>query len=405
MSDRWGRKPVFIASLGAFTGASILCATAPTLGALVLFRVLQGLGGGALMPTGMATAFELFPRERHGRAIAVWGMSAMVAPAVGPTLGGWLVTSVSWRYMFIINAPIGIAAVIGGFKLLPSNTFRQRRPFDRLGFILGSGGLSLTVLGLSQANEWGWTSPATVGTLVLGVASLGFFVLHELDVKYPMLQLRIFSERTFRLSMGIVLFTGMANFARLVFVPLQLESLRGDSALKVGLLFFPPAVITAGAMAIAGRLCDRAGPRLPLILGAATTLASLIGFSQLHLHTPLYVICVLLSVQGIGFGLVGPPALVAGLSDLPKELMAQGTALRSLFNQVAGALAVAAFGAVVAAMMGTNPSSVQAQHAYNGAFVAASIGVLLSLVLAFRLPKEHTAPVGEFDEALALAAE
>jgi EmrB/QacA subfamily drug resistance transporter len=357
------------------------------------------------MPTGMATAFELFPRERHGRAIAVWGMSAMVAPAVGPTLGGWLVTSVSWRYMFIINAPIGIAAVIGGFKLLPSNTFRQRRPFDTLGFVLGSGGLSLAVLGLSQANDWGWTSPATVATLVLGVVSLGFFVLHELDVKFPMIQLRIFSERTFRLSMGIVLFTGMANFARLVFVPLQLESLRGDSALKVGLLFFPPAVITAGAMAIAGRLCDTAGPRLPLILGAVTTLASLIGFSQLQLHTPLYVICILLSVQGIGFGLVGPPALVAGLSDLPKELMAQGTALRSLFNQVAGALAVAAFGAVVAAMMGTNPSPVQAQHAYNGAFVAASIGVLLSLVLAFRLPKQDAAVVGELDDALALAAE
>src|SRR5206468_3052290 len=181
----------------------------------------------------------------------------------------------------------------------------------------------LAVLGLSQANAWGWAKPATVASLTVGIAMLLLFVVHELHTDHPMIELRMFKERPFRLSMGAMMFVWMANFARLVFIPLQLESLRGKTALTVGMLFFPAAVASAGGMAVGGRMVDRIGPRLPILLGCIVTLTSLIGFGRLTLTTPLWIICVFLSVQGVGFGLVGAPAMVAGLSDLPPHLMAQ----------------------------------------------------------------------------------
>ncbi len=150
LADRFGRRRVFLTSLVAFTLASAACAVAPTLGVLILCRVLQGLGGGALMPVGMTMVFEMFPRRQHGRAIAVWGMAAMVAPAIGPTLGGWLVTSFSWHWIFLINVPIGIAALIAGIRLLPDIGHREARPFDGLGLALGGGGLAVIILGIAR---------------------------------------------------------------------------------------------------------------------------------------------------------------------------------------------------------------------------------------------------------------
>ncbi len=240
LADRFGRKQVFLASLVGFTVASALCAVAPNLGLLVVFRVLQGLGGGAMMPVGMTMVFELFPREQHGRAIAVWGMSAMVAPAIGPTLGGWLVTSVSWHWMFLINVPIGIAALVAGLRLLPDAGFRERRPFDLAGLVFGGLGLAVVVLGIAQATTWGWTSTATVSCIGGGLVSLAVFAGHELRTDHPLIELRMFEQRAFRLAMGAFVFVMGAQFARLVFVPLQLESLRGFTAMKVGLMFFVP---------------------------------------------------------------------------------------------------------------------------------------------------------------------
>ena len=260
LADRFGRKRVFLGSLLAFTVASAACAAAPNLAVLVLFRVLQGFGGGAMIPVGMAIALELFPRERHGRAMAVWGMSAMVAPAIGPTLGGWLVTSVSWHWLFLVNVPIGAAALVAGLRLLPDVGPRDRRPFDVAGLVLGSAGLTVAVFGVAQGTAWGWTSPAIVLCLVLGLGSLALFVRHELRTPHPLIDVRMFSERSFRLAMGVLVFVMGANFARLVFVPLQLESLRGFTALRVGMMFIVPAIFTAVGMSLGGRLVDRVGP-------------------------------------------------------------------------------------------------------------------------------------------------
>jgi DHA2 family multidrug resistance protein len=387
LADRFGRRDVFLTSLVAFTLASAACGMAPNFTMLVVFRILQGLGGGALMPVGMMMVFELFPRERHGRAIAVWGMAAMVAPAIGPTLGGWIVTSVSWHWMFLINVPIGAVAVVAGLRLLPDIGHREARPFDGLGLALGGTGLALTVLGLAQGAAWGWRTTATIACIAVGLTALALFTRHELRTDHPVIELRMFEERAFRLAIGAFVFVMGAQYARLVFVPLQLESLRGFTAMKVGLMFFVPAVVTAIGMSIGGRLVDRVGPRTPSVVGCMGVAIAMLGLSRLSLTTPVWAIVFLLSVQGLGMGVTTSPLLVAGLSDLPARLVSQGSAVRSLASQVAGALAVAVLGSVVASQMGADPTPEQAQDAYNMAFLTAAGGVVISLALALRLPR------------------
>jgi EmrB/QacA subfamily drug resistance transporter len=329
-------------------------------------------------------------------------MAAMVAPGLGPTLGGWLATSVSWHWLFLVNVPIGALAVLAGLRLVPELGHRERRPFDGLGLVLGCGGLALTVLGLSEANDWGWTSPATLACTAAGVGGLVAFVRHELGTTTPMIDLRMFGERSFRLAIGTMLLVVIAQFGRLVYIPLALESLRGFSALRVGVLFLPAGVVSAASMQWGGRLSDRHGPRTPILIGCSIMFLAVAGFGTLTLTTPAAAIAGLMALQGLGLGFITAPAMVAGLSSLPAHLVSQGTAVRSLTSQVGGALAVAVLGTVVAARMGDSPSPAHAQASYNTAFLVAAAGMVVAGVLAWRLPRRAPSAAGA-PEALALA--
>lgn len=405
LSDRFGHKRVYLTALAAFTLASLACALAPNLGMLVLFRVLQGLGGGATTPVGMALVLKMFPRERHGRAVGIWGVAAMAAPAIGPTLGGYLVTSVSWHWLFLVNVPVGAVALVLGLRLLPSVPFGPAGRFDVVGFVTGSAGLALLVLGLSQANDWGWTSPATLGCIVVGIGLLLGFVLQELHTPEPTLELRMFRNRTFSMAFGITFLVVAAQYARLVFIPLDLEGLRDYTALTVGLMLAPAGLSTAVAMTIGGRLADRVGSRLPLIVGTSMMAVALFAVSRIGLTTPLWLISGLLMFQGFGMGLHAAPATVAAMDTLPPELLGQGSAMRSLTSQVAGAMSVAILGAVlsIATPVGATPE--QAQSAFGVVFMVAFVGMLGAVVLAVRIrpggkvPMHHDQAV-ELEEAL-----
>jgi len=395
LANTFGARRVLRVALVVFTAASLACAAAPNLGFLIAARVVQGLGGGALIPVGMAMVLGLFRRERHGRAIAVWGMSATLAPAVGPTIGGWIVTSVSWHWLFLINGPVGLATYLAGLRMLPDVGVRKRLPFDAVGLALGGGGLSFAVLGLSEANTWGWTSRSTIASIMIGLVALSGFVYRELHTDHPLIELRMFGDRTFRLAIGALLFVYIAHFGRLVFIPLQLEGLRGDTALKVGLLFLPAGLVQAAAMRTGGGLMDKLGPRLPIMVGCVAMFVAAVGFATIRLSTPLWVIELCMCMNGFGMGILTPPALVAGISDLPKHLVSQGTAVRSLFGQLSGAIAVAALGAVVAGRSGSSTNAAHIQSAYDAAFAVAAVGVIASILLASRLPKHIRVNPGE----------
>ena len=407
ISNRYGHKRIYLGALVVFTVASLGCALSPSLPALVGFRVLQGLGGGALMPVGMAIVFSIFPRERHGRAIGAWGIVAMAAPAIGPTIGGYLVTSVSWHWLFLVNVPVGIVAVAAGVRLLPVIPRTARTPFDVIGFVTGSAGLALLVLGLSEANGWGWGSPATLGCLLAGAAMLVAFVRNELRTEHPMLELRMFRNPTFSTASGITFLVVIAQYARLVFIPLQLEGLRGYTALEVGLMLAPAGVATAVAMQVGGRLADRLGPRAPLIVGTSLMAVGLLALANLGLTTPLWLIATFLAVQGTGMGLHAAPATVAAMDTLTSDLLGHGAAVRNLASQVGGAVSVALMGAVYAIVTPAGASPEQAQRGYDIVFYAALAGMLGALVLAVRLrPVRRAEPAEEVElepAALALA--
>jgi EmrB/QacA subfamily drug resistance transporter len=407
ISNRYGHKRIYLGALVVFIVASLGCALSPSLPALVGFRVLQGLGGGALMPVGMAIVFSIFPRERHGRAIGAWGIVAMAAPAIGPTIGGYLVTSVSWHWLFLVNVPVGIVAVAAGVRLLPVIPRTARTPFDVIGFVTGSAGLALLVLGLSEANGWGWGSPATLGCLLAGAAMLVAFVRNELRTEHPMLELRMFRNPTFSTASGITFLVVIAQYARLVFIPLQLEGLRGYTALEVGLMLAPAGVATAVAMQVGGRLADRLGPRAPLIVGTSLMAVGLLALANLGLTTPLWLIATFLAVQGTGMGLHAAPATVAAMDTLTSDLLGHGAAVRNLASQVGGAVSVALMGAVYAIVTPAGASPEQAQRGYDIVFYAALAGMLGALVLAVRLrPVRRAEPAEEVElepAALALA--
>lgn len=392
LADRFGRKPMFLLALTWFTVASVLCALAPNLLTLVLFRALQGLGGGAIMPIGMAMGLSFFPAENKGRAMAIWGVASMAAPAIGPTLGGWLVDSVSWHWMFLINLPIGLGAVLGGLRLLPGGGHRERRPFDGLGLFLGGAGLSLAVLGLMQGNSWGWASASTVSSLAVGVVMLGLFGRHELRHQPPLIELRLFQERNFRLAVAALALIMLPQYARLVFLPLALQGLRGFSAMKVGVLFFPAGVGSAIGMTIGGRLVDRIGPRRPILVGCAGVFVSMVLFWRLSIDAPAWWIVALMSLQGAAWGMTATPGMVAGLGKLPPRYLAQGTTIRSLTGQVSAAMAVAVLGAVVAIRMGDATTPAQRQAAFNSSYLLGALCTVGAFLVARHLPDSVETP-------------
>ena len=380
-ADRFGRRRIFLLSLSSFTIASLLCALAPNLTALVIFRVLQGLGGGALAPVGMAIVIELFPAQRRGRAMSTWGIASMAAPAIGPTLGGYLVTAVSWHWLFLINVPIGTLGVIFGLRVLRDLGYRESRRLDAFGLFLGGGGLALTLFAVTKANDWGWSSSSTIAMLAVGGGSLVGFVAHELRTDEPMIELRMFTIGVFALSMAVTLFTVAAQYTRLVFIPLSLETIRGYTALRVGLILTPAALLTAIGMSIGGRMVDRTGARRPMVMGSALMCLGAFSLGNIGVHTSVIAIIASLSTQGLGFGLCALPGVVVAMNSLPARYVAQASALRSLISQVAGATTVAVLSAVVAARLGTGtPTLKQSQSAYDTAFLIASIGMLIALV-------------------------
>lgn len=387
LADRFGRRRIFLLSLTWFTVASFLAALSPNLATLVVLRVVQGFGGGALTPVGMAIVVELFPVERRGRAMSLWGIASMAAPAIGPTLGGWLVTAVSWHWLFLINVPMGAGGLILGLRLLPDSGYRERRSFDALGSVLASGGLTVTLYAVTQADRWGWGSTRFVSLFGTGLALLVAFVLQERRCPEPMIDLAIFRSSVFSLGMTITLFITAAQYARLVFVPLALETLRGYTPFRVGLMLFPPAIATMVGMSIGGRLVDRIGPRLPVLTGAASmfTAAALLG--NVTVHTNPAVIIGSLAIQGIGFGMCAMPATVSAMNSVPARWVAQASAIRTLNSQVSGAVAISVLSAVVAARMGDNPTVTQQQDAYNTAFYVVAGGLVVAGVCAWFLPR------------------
>lgn len=350
LGDRYGLTRVYNLALVGFAAGSALCGLAWNLGSLVAFRLLQGLLGGILPSVTLTIILRIVPRERLGSAVGLYGLGAMVAPAVGPALGGYLVQYVSWRLIFFINVPVGIIGTVAAILVLPVFSGRAGRRLDVLGFVTVASALFALLLALSKAEDWHWTSYRILGLLTYGALALALFVVIELEVDDPLLDLRVFRYKAFTQSLILTVSLIAVLFVVLFYLPQFLQRGQGLGAFHAGLVLLPPATAMAVLMPLAGRIADHIGPRIPGVVGLTITT---IGTYLLHTITVdtsrgniMWYLTLLYS--GIAIGVM--PITSAGLGVVPPAQVNAASAFNNLFQRTASGLGVAVFTAIVTAL-------------------------------------------------------
>ncbi|MEV7731735.1 DHA2 family efflux MFS transporter permease subunit [Streptomyces sp. NPDC088921] len=389
VADRFGRRATYLACVALFGVGSVVCAVAPDMPLLVGGRFIQGAGGGALIPVGMTIILEAFPPDRRGTAMGFWGIGIAGAPAAGPAVGGWLVTALGWRSIFVVFVLLAILASLLAL-LLPKSGYRQYRPFDALGWCLASAVTVLAVFAIRQAPALGATSPVLWSLVAAVVACALWLVIRSFKVSNPIIDFRMFGNWTFNLTVAVTAFINVAQYARLNFLAVELQTVRGFDAQHVGLLLAPAAIGVALTGPLGGWLTDRVGSRTPVICGLVAVAGSMWMLANLRADTSSLQIAVVLVLQGCGIGLANMPVSVASMNSLPQRYVAQGSAIFNLTGQFAATAGVAAFGALLVARVGSvtgeGVPAAAAQNAFNALFLMAFWVAVVGLVVATLLP-------------------
>ncbi len=350
-ADTLGTKRFYIISLIAFTLGSALCGLAWSLPALIFFRILQGAGGAALFPLSITMLFREFPPQERGIASGVFGIPALLAPALGPTLGGYLVTYVGWQAIFYINLPIGIMAVILVSIFIRETRIETNQRFDFLGFFFAAIGLTTLLYGLSDASTDGWGSTKVISFLIAGSLALIAFVVIELIIAHrrgqPLLDLRLFSNRPFTTSIIANLFVVFSLFGGVFLFPIYLQSIRGQSAFQAGILLLPQALASMVSVIIGGRLVDRIGVRAVIIPGLILLGIATWQLSFLTANSPYWWLQTMFIIRGLGLGLCIQPLTVAGLSEIAPRQLAQASSLNTVSRSVSASLGIAVLATLV----------------------------------------------------------
>jgi EmrB/QacA subfamily drug resistance transporter len=389
LGDRFGSKKVFLAALAIFTGASALCGFAQSLDQLVLFRILQGVGGGLLTPVGMAMMFRAFQPEERVRASRVLMIPTAIAPALGPVLGGLLVDKVSWHWVFFINLPVGAVALVFGALFLKEHHEPGAGRFDLPGFLLAGVGFALLMYSLSEGPGKGWDSPLIIGTGIAGAVLLVSMVWYELRATEPILKLRLFGDRLFA-STNTVSLLGSAGFLGLLYVyPLMGQQAFGWSALKTGLLTFPEAFGVMITSQIVSRIYPKVGPRRLMSVGLAGIAASALMLSFTDQHTSPAIFVAILFFTGVALAFNMIPMQAAAFAKTKPEDSASASTLFSTQRQLGSALGIALLSTVIAAAgaftAGPGGAVTPNLDAYRAAFYTAAgialVGALVALTV------------------------
>ena len=342
-ADRFGTKRLYLTALTLFTGGSVLCAAADSINMLILFRVIQGLGGGMLMPLGMTIMTRAAGPARMGRLMAILGVPMLLGPILGPILGGWLIDNASWHWIFLINAPIGIAAFIYAFVVLPSDTPEPSESFDFLGMLLLSPGLALFLFGVSSLpeKEGDFTAPRVWLSMLIGVLLMLAFVWHAFRPEHPLLDLRLYKNRNLTVSTITMFLFAAAFFGGLLLVPTYFQQIRGESTLAAGLLIAPQGIGAMITMPIAGNLVDRIPVGRIVPFGMVLIAIGMGGFTQIESDTSYGLIISLLFIMGLGMGATMMPLFTTALRTLTHHEVARGSTLLNITQQIASSVGVA----------------------------------------------------------------
>jgi len=387
IGDRFGTKRIYLFAIVMFTGASMLCGTATSLTELTAFRILQGVGGGMLVPVGTAMLFRAFPPIERAKASTVLIVPTVLAPALGPVIGGWLVTYHSWRWIFYLNLPVGIATFLIGLFGLKEHKEPHAGKFDLPGFILSGAGLAAVLFALSKGPQDGWGSPIVLVPLVGGLLAFALLVYVETHVEEPMLALRLFKERMFR-NANIVTGLAFGSFAGLLFIlPLFLQTLLGLTAIQSGLTTFPQAVGMILASQVAGRLYHSVGPRR-LVIGGLIALAIVtFPFVGVGFETSLWAIRGIMFLRGICMAFVFVPIQASSYANIEPQDTGRASAIYSAQRQIAASLGVAILATVLAEALthygGSVPNPAAALDAFQATFFVATVLIVVAAGSAF----------------------
>jgi EmrB/QacA subfamily drug resistance transporter len=359
LSDRYGAKQLFLTSIVLFTLGSVLCATAQNTGMLIAFRVLQGLGGGFIFPVALAYIYRLAPPERVGMVTGLMGIPILLGPAIGPVLAGWLVQDASWRWIFLINLPVGVVGVLLGLRGLPAVARGAVESLDYAGIALGPLAFASLVYGISEGST-SWTSSNTIGGIVVGAIALVAFIVVELRAASPLLQLRVFRSLDFDLAI-LGLWAGQfALFGALFLVPLFLQEVRGYGALDTGFSLIPQALATMIFLPIGGALFDRIGARPLVVVGSSIMVAAGLLLANVGITTRGWDLVLPLALYGSGMGLMIMSLNTQVLNAAPRALVARVSALSTALLQVISSIAVAGLASVLSSRTATHITEARA---------------------------------------------
>ncbi|HVA91251.1 MAG TPA: MDR family MFS transporter [Chloroflexota bacterium] len=359
LSDRFGAKRIFLLAIALFTIGSILCATAQSSTMLIAFRVLQGLGGGVVIPIAISYTYRLSPSERVGAIMGLMGIPILFAPALGPVVAGWLVQYASWRWIFLLNLPVGLIGLLVGLRSLPRIERQIVAGLDLPGMILGPLAFASLSYGVSQGGT-SWTSATTLGGLLVGGGALVAFVLVELRAQAPLLELRVFRSLNFSLGIVAQWIGQFALFGTLFLVPLFLQKGRGYGAFDAGLTMLPYALAAAICMPLGGRLFDRIGARPLVVLGLALIGGAVAFLSRVGVTTRGTDLIVPLAMTGAGMGLMLMTLTTHLLNAAPPKLVSRVTSLTGALQQVVTSLSIASLATLLTARAATHLDATKA---------------------------------------------
>jgi EmrB/QacA subfamily drug resistance transporter len=391
LGDRFGGKRTLLTAICVFTVASALCGTAADLGQLVMFRILQGVGGGMLASVGMAMLLRAFPPEERVRAAAVLTIANALPPTMGPVLGGLLVSQVSWRAIFYVNVPVGILAVAFGILCLRNEPARPTERLDVTGFLLAASGLGLLMFGISQGGERGWASASVIAALACGSVLLTALVVVESRKRAPLMDFRLLRIRLFAAGTTAMTVQAATHLGTLLLITLYLQDVRGMTPLAAGLATFPQSLGAASGSQLASRLLYRKlRPRRQLMLGTAATGVVVALMSLLHKDTPLWLVITLLVLMGLATGQVFLGTQSASFATVSDASSGRASTLFNVGRRFGGAAGVAVVSTV---LISASPEADGGDMSgYRTAFLTAAVLTIVGFYAATRVSDSDAAP-------------
>lgn len=396
LGDKFGKKQLFMVGLAIFLTGSVLGSMSWDLSSLIFFRGLQGVGGGIMMPLSLALIFEVFPKGERGLATGVWGIAAMMAPTIGPTLGGFIIEFGTWEWLFLCNLPTGILGLAFSWRYLRQTKKVDNIRFDLPGFLTVTAGVGAILFALGRMNELAQLyNPVNLSLVAVGLALLVLFTRIELKSPQPLLDLSVFQARAYTYSVVVAMISSIMLFSGIFLIPLLIQNVYGLGAVMTGLAFLPAALLSGIFMTVGGRMLDKIGPALPVTAGLSIMAVgtAVLGFMQLE--TAVWVVIAVNAVRGIGMGLAQMPATTAGMNAIPEKFVSRGSAMNNVFRQMSSAFGIVFvsiyFEVRRGQIMAVNGSTLEQASltAINEGFLIVAVLGFLSIPAGVLLGREH----------------